>query len=168
MAIARYRQQHRRSPRFNFGRWCGHEWSPWMPLTSTVAAPRAAVGVYCIRGGDGRIVYIGEGRIAARLGAHHRSAILANSPQGMVLGSAQPLTWSWVWLMQTGQTTSWRLRTTSLPPGFSQLERHRQRSSTDSANPRKVKGRKGRTDMCIQFSRPMQLCVTIRSWLMTL
>ena len=67
-----------------------------MPLTSTVAAPRPAVGVYRIRGGDGRIVYIGQGLIAARLAAHDRSATFANSPQGVVLGSARPLTCSWV------------------------------------------------------------------------
>jgi hypothetical protein len=147
VAIALYRQEHRRSPTFNFGRmpdgyrmssannarlvsvgrrfrggitdapdsshlpslcpvgsiqgdacdedWCGHAWSPWVPLTSTnIALPNTA-GLYRIRG-DRPIVYIGQGTIADRLRQHLRSARFNASPQGQALAAAQPLTCSWV------------------------------------------------------------------------
>jgi len=149
VALALYRQEHRCSPTFNFGRmpagyrmssannaklaaagkrfrggpasasdpshrrslcpivsldgdpcgegWCGHDWSPWVPLEAGTRVGRAAgVGVYRIRGGDERIVYIGEGTIAPRLAAHQRSASTARSPQGQALSAARPLTVSWV------------------------------------------------------------------------
>ena len=78
------------------GGWCGHEWSPWAPLTATVAAPSGAAGVYRIRGGDNHIVYIVEGIIATRLAQHRRSASTARSPQGQAFAVVQPLTCSWV------------------------------------------------------------------------
>lgn len=148
VALAQYRQAHRCSPSFNFGRmpagyrmsssnsanlvaagrrfrggrtdasdsshlpslcpvgsldgdpcgdgWCGHEWSPWVPLTSMMAGLARAAGVYRIRGSDGRIVYIGQGMIRSRLAKHRRSAIAAGSPQGQALAAAQPLACSWV------------------------------------------------------------------------
>jgi len=148
VAIALYRQEHRRSPTFNFGRmpigyrmssannarlvaagrrfrggpmdesdlshlpsicptglldaeacggaWCGHAWSPWAPLTSEMVAPAGEPGIYRIQGSDGRIVYIGEGMIAARLVMHRRSASATKSPQGRALAAAQPLSCSWV------------------------------------------------------------------------
>ena len=52
--------------------------------------------MYRLRGGDSRIVYIGEGRIAARLAQHRRSANAGGSPQGQALAAAQPLMCSWV------------------------------------------------------------------------
>ena len=77
--------------------WCGHQWSSWVPLeTRTRVALVPAVGVYRIRGADERIVYIGEGLIAARLREHERSARTATSPQGRALAAAQPLACSWV------------------------------------------------------------------------
>ena len=77
-------------------RWCGHGWSPWVPLISTLAAPPGMAGVYRIRRREGRIVYISEGMIKARLAAHYRSATIAKSPQGQALSAARPLSCSWV------------------------------------------------------------------------
>jgi hypothetical protein len=65
-------------------------------LTAAIAVPATVAGVYRIRGSDRRIVYIGEGTIAARLAQHRRSAAHRQSPQGQVLAAAQPLTCSWV------------------------------------------------------------------------
>jgi hypothetical protein len=67
-----------------------------VPLTTeSPALPRAA-GVYRIRGGERRIVYIGEGTIRSRLAQHRMSAAAAASAQGHALAAAQPLACSWV------------------------------------------------------------------------
>jgi len=76
--------------------WCGHEWSPWGPLTSRIVGPVGSTGIYRIRGGERRIVYIGQGIIEARVTAHQRSVSGAQSPQGKALAASQPLTHSWV------------------------------------------------------------------------
>ena len=52
--------------------------------------------MYRIRGSDNRILYIGEGIIAARLAVHRKSASIARSAQGEALATAKPLTCSWV------------------------------------------------------------------------
>ena len=67
-----------------------------MALTPSIVVPATAAGVYRIRGGDKRIVYIGEGMIRSRLAQHRKSASAAGSPQGQALEAAQPLTCSWV------------------------------------------------------------------------
>lgn len=54
------------------GSWGGHAWSPWT-AAGTVASqvPAQAVGLYRIRSGvTGGLLYIGQGRLRARLTAH--------------------------------------------------------------------------------------------------
>jgi hypothetical protein len=51
-------------------RWCGHEWSEWRPLTAAnIAGTTHGSGLYRLAG-SGRILYIGEGKLKARLRAH--------------------------------------------------------------------------------------------------
>ena len=62
--------------------WCGHTWSAWTRLEN--AAPAEARGLYRIRGaGRADLVYLGEGRIRARLRAHLRRRLEEpDHPQG--------------------------------------------------------------------------------------
>ena len=55
--------------------WCGHPWSPWLPIAEAARAPEAdGPGLYRIRraGADDGLLYIGQGRVRARLAAHMR------------------------------------------------------------------------------------------------
>jgi hypothetical protein len=149
VAIALYRQEHQRSPTFNFGRmplgyrmssannsrlvragkrfrggpcdspeqshlpslapagglagdadslsWCGHHWSEWVPLADgIVLVPVGAEGLYRIRGADGMLLYVGEGKIRSRLKTHRAKARKASERQHMVFANAGPLEASWV------------------------------------------------------------------------
>lgn len=54
--------------------WCGHQWSPWYPLSSVQNYLNVnEVGVYRIRiVNEPTLLYIGEGKIRLRLQAHYR------------------------------------------------------------------------------------------------
>ncbi len=149
VAIAKYRQEHGRSPTVNFGRmpkgylmssannarlvaagkrfrggptdeqdeshvpgiapmgaldgdvnndrWCGHSWSEWVPLEEAGrVVPAGALGLYRLRGdADEGLVYVGEGKIRDRLGAHRRKMDAPNHPQGVVMRRGR-ITCSWV------------------------------------------------------------------------
>jgi hypothetical protein len=75
------------------GRWCGHVWSRWQPLSEYSFA--TGRGLYRIRSQahDG-LLYIGEGNIAARLGSHlRRSRVGSSSPtaqESIFVGAVQP------------------------------------------------------------------------------
>lgn len=66
-------------------RWCGHVWSAWLPLLpEAIAAVAAEEGLYRIQGHEETIVYVGEGRLRARLAAHAAKLCTSNA-QGRVL-----------------------------------------------------------------------------------
>jgi hypothetical protein len=77
-------------------RWCGHRWSAWQPLNRVCIAglDDAATGLYRLAGrnGDG-LLYVGEGRLRSRLGAH-LAKLGVETPQGRVLSDAAPLRYS--------------------------------------------------------------------------
>lgn len=52
--------------------WCGHVWSPWVASAEVPALLASGeVGLYRIRSGStGRVLYLGQGRLRSRLGAH--------------------------------------------------------------------------------------------------
>lgn len=76
--------------------WCGHSWSEWAPLPRAIRALESdANGLYRIRGeGQGRLLYLGQGRLAARLAAHLGKAG-RDSAQGALFGRTA-LECSWV------------------------------------------------------------------------
>jgi hypothetical protein len=76
--------------------WGGHTWSSWRPMAEA-GIVRDASGIYRIRGqsGDG-LLYIGEGRIGARLRAHLAKTRRLGDRQGGVFSAAPSLETSWV------------------------------------------------------------------------
>lgn len=78
--------------------WCGHRWSAWAPLDEAPAAvPAGATGLYRLRGQDGHaLVYVGQGRVRARLGAHAMAARAGTDAQARAYRAASPLEVSWV------------------------------------------------------------------------
>jgi hypothetical protein len=83
--------------------WGGHRWSPWMPLTPSGGAlrnlPPTALGLYRLRAAAGagcELIYVGEGRIRARLMVHWTKAVSGVGTQGRVFLAAAPLEASWV------------------------------------------------------------------------
>jgi len=81
------------------GEWCGHGWSPWLPLDNLPNDfPSTATGLYRIRDavGEGRLLYVGEGRIRDRLRVHMRKVEKPDHAQGLILASASSLEASWV------------------------------------------------------------------------
>jgi hypothetical protein len=92
-AAPRARTGHRAplDPDVQADRWCGHQWSSWHPINDQ--APGSHNGLYRIRGRSERLVYIGEGRVRARLGAH-AAKLRDTSPQRAALAAAAPLEYS--------------------------------------------------------------------------
>jgi hypothetical protein len=78
--------------------WCGHGWSPWLPLgLDTSSPPATATGLYRLRNAaTPGLLYVGEGLVAARLLAHLQKTRWADAPQGVVFASATRLECSWV------------------------------------------------------------------------
>jgi hypothetical protein len=64
-------------------KWCGHHWSFWKPILEVMAGlPAQSYGLYRIRrSGSGALLYIGEGKIRERLGAHVLKARVPNHRQ---------------------------------------------------------------------------------------
>lgn len=55
--------------------WGGHTWRAWQPLASVqTAVPAGASGLYLIRRGT-ELLYVGQGLLRSRLGAHHRKPV---------------------------------------------------------------------------------------------
>ena len=71
-------------------RWCGHLWSPWLPLVpeAMVAIPERE-GLHRIQGRKENIVYVGEGALRAPLCAH-AAELTTPAPPGRVLNKAAP------------------------------------------------------------------------------
>ncbi len=77
--------------------WGGHAWSPWVPLAELGTQVPGGSGLYRIRGGDAdRLLYVGQGGIAARLIAHGGKMRSPGHVQGAILAAAAPLECSWV------------------------------------------------------------------------
>ncbi|MEA5495979.1 hypothetical protein VB834_17350 [Limnoraphis robusta Tam1] len=80
--------------------WCGHQWSEWYPLSEAqnYLTPDA-LGLYRIRmENQSKLVYIGQGRIQARLQNHARKLQQFNSR--LVIGSASDATASITTLLE--------------------------------------------------------------------
>jgi len=74
--------------------WCGHQWSPWRPLTAAnLASVPNGEGLYRMRGAADGLVYVGEGRVRARLAAHAHK-LNQQSEQGRVFRRHAPLEFS--------------------------------------------------------------------------
>jgi hypothetical protein len=55
--------------------WGGHAWSAWQPLANVqTAVPAGVSGLYLIRRGA-ELLYVGQGLLRSRLGAHHRKPV---------------------------------------------------------------------------------------------
>ncbi|WP_147444237.1 MULTISPECIES: hypothetical protein [Corallococcus] len=80
--------------------WCGHRWSPWIPLEEVDARAGSlldARGLYRIRGvGQQALLYVGEGNIANRLQVHAKKVLVAGHAQGVLFAAAERLECSWV------------------------------------------------------------------------
>jgi hypothetical protein len=77
-------------------RWCGHVWSPWLPLLpDAIATAPTRPGLYRIKGYQDSIVYVGEGDFRARL-TRHAAKLTADSSQGHAFTQAAPLWFSTV------------------------------------------------------------------------
>jgi hypothetical protein len=77
--------------------WGGHAWGPWVPLGKVGLPAPGGSGLYRIRGRDPvRLLYVGQGDIAARLIAHSGKLRSAGHAQGAILAAAAPLACSWV------------------------------------------------------------------------
>lgn len=77
--------------------WCGHTWSSWMPLNSTLTAiPSGANGLYRVRQPNipGLLVYIGQGQVRAGLSAREQKARDPWYAQAALF--AGPIECSWV------------------------------------------------------------------------
>lgn len=74
--------------------WGGHHWQPWAPLRG-VPVPAASVGLYRVRDpNQAGLVYVGQGRIRARLTAHLAKVARSDHPQARWF-SAPDLECSW-------------------------------------------------------------------------
>jgi hypothetical protein len=78
------------------GVWCGVRWSSWVPLSPTELGQLASkTGLYRIAGAEPGLVYVGEGRVAARLRAH-LTKVGPGTQQGVVFANNAPLRFSCV------------------------------------------------------------------------
>jgi hypothetical protein len=78
--------------------WCGHTWSDWYPLKADATFPSDTVqGLYRIRdAATPGLLYIGQGLVAARLGAHLQKTRRNGHRQGAIFMGAESLECSWV------------------------------------------------------------------------
>ena len=75
--------------------WCGHAWAPWTPMNDA-APPEGRSGLYRIRRtGLENLIYLGQGRIAARLRDHMRKGWQEGHPQGVHFQRPETLEVSW-------------------------------------------------------------------------
>lgn len=76
--------------------WGGLTWSPWTPLTlDNLAQLPKTNGIYRLAGQTSDLVYIGEGRVAARLRTH-LAKLGAGTQQGTIFAANAPLAFSCV------------------------------------------------------------------------
>jgi hypothetical protein len=84
------------NPEVQDARWCGHRWSPWLPLEpAEIRKVAASTGLYRIRGPADGLVYIGEGNVRTRLMAHAKK-LHDRTDQGRILLASAPLEFSTV------------------------------------------------------------------------
>ncbi len=78
--------------------WCSHQWSGWVPLTQAFNhLSKDSSGLYRIRSSSQPgLLYIGEGKIRARLNHHLSKAMNPKDEQGSIFSSAGTLECSWV------------------------------------------------------------------------
>ena len=78
--------------------WGGHTWSAWHPINLAInTILPEALGLYHIRhSGKSELLYIGEGRILARLAAHLQKTRNPAHPQGAIFSPASQVECSWV------------------------------------------------------------------------
>jgi hypothetical protein len=76
--------------------WCGHRWSPWMPIQDGLAGipPSGANGLYRLRRvQDEALLYIGQGHVSARLAAHVRRVVRPSERQADLLAGDIECSW---------------------------------------------------------------------------
>ncbi len=107
--------------------WCGHRWSAWGPVEeSGHLLDRHASGLYRIRAtGHPSLLYIGQGKVQARLRAHQQKVADGGNRQGRIFGDADRLDCSWVlgeaWLppqlleLETDLIAAYVLNTETIP-----------------------------------------------------
>jgi len=78
--------------------WCGHQWSAWQPLASTIQQlSKGQSGLYRLRSsGSATLLYIGQGNLKDRLNAHQKKALQPYDAQSEVFATAPALQCSWV------------------------------------------------------------------------
>ena len=77
--------------------WCGHPWTDWTPIETYKSVPTKAEGLYRIWDkGQPTLLYVGEGKIGNRVGAHLNKKSKPNHPQGELIASARSLMFSYV------------------------------------------------------------------------
>lgn len=76
--------------------WGGHAWSAWIPLRDPTVAMIRGSGIYRIRGDGDELLYVGQGMIGPRLGAHMRKAVIDGHEQGKLFAGQRRLECSWV------------------------------------------------------------------------
>lgn len=78
--------------------WCGHDWSKW--CAATIAKREIGIthsGLYRIRAsGQTSLLYVGQGKVGARIDAHLKKIAKPNHEQGKIFGRADRLEVSWV------------------------------------------------------------------------
>lgn len=72
-----------------------HTWSRWVSLTEAPGVlPADALGLYRVRQVDNtKLLYVGEGRVGARLLQHHRRSKHREHPQGRALEGDLQCSW---------------------------------------------------------------------------
>lgn len=78
--------------------WCGHNWSAWKSAEASVHGLRPSVtGLYRIRSAaSDSLLYVGQGRVSSRIGAHIKKTAAPDTPQGRVFSGAGELECSFV------------------------------------------------------------------------
>lgn len=77
--------------------WCGGIWSAWLPLADAVRqTPPSLTGLYRIRTAEApTLLYIGQGRVHARLVVHLGKARQPADEQGRIFAGGMPLEAAW-------------------------------------------------------------------------
>jgi hypothetical protein len=77
--------------------WCGHAWSAWRSVSSPDLPGAVGEGLYRLRSPDqSGLLYVGQGKVAARLAAHLKKTLRPGHRQGGIFGTGEGLECSWV------------------------------------------------------------------------